>query len=272
VSEKVTDIFCYLNVLMDLCISSGHHAANPGTNCRGQGDINLNRLTLDTIQTFPLFRELADAELAAILLDFKVQQFGAGELVIGHTDPSFDVLLLVQGSARASLYSADGQHVGFHDMPAGTMFGEIAAIDGLPRSASVEAGEACIIARLPRKRFLALIESNPAFALAVTRQLAGHIRRLTTRVFEFSTMAVRQRLRAELLRLAKPSQASSDAAAIASLPTHAELASRISTHREAVSREMAWLESQGLTAKQGRNLIIPSLAKFRSLLDQSWEG
>lgn len=230
----------------------------------------MNRITPDALQRFPLFRELAEAELAAIVPDFQMHQYGAGELVIGHTDPSFDVLLLIQGSARASLYSADGQRVGFHDMPAGTMFGEISAIDGLPRSASVEAGEACIIAKLPRKRFLALIESNPAFALAVTRQLAGHIRRLTTRVFEFSTMAVRQRLRAELLRLAKPTH--SDSAMIANLPTHAELASRISTHREAVSREMAWLDGQGLTTKQGRNLIIPSLAKFRSLLDESWDG
>ena len=230
----------------------------------------MNRITPASLKTFSLFRELADAELAAIAADIQVQQYGAGELVIGHTDSSFDVLFLVQGSARVSLYSADGQRVGFHDMPAGMMFGEISAIDGLPRSASVEAGEACIIAKLPRKRFLALIESNPGFALAVTRQLAGHVRRLTTRVFEFSTMAVRQRLRAELLRLAKPSD--SDSALIANLPTHAELASRISTHREAVSREMAWLDSQGLTAKQGRNLFIPSIGRIRSLLDESWEG
>jgi CRP-like cAMP-binding protein len=157
-------------------------------------------------------------------------------------------------------------------MPAGMIFGEISAIDGLPRSASVEAGEACTIARLPRKRFLAMIGENPGFALAVARQLAGHVRRLTTRVFEFSTMAVRQRLRAELLRLAKPTAADADTALIVSLPTHAELASRISTHREAVSRELALLDGEGLAVKQGRNLLIPSLDRFRSLLDESWDG
>lgn len=201
-----------------------------------------------------------------------VQHFSAGELVIGHTDTSFDVLLLMAGTARVSLYSADGQRVGFHEMPKGMMFGEISAIDGLARSASVEAGEPCIIARLPRKRFLAMIEENPGFAMAVARQLAGHVRRLTTRVFEFSTMAVRQRLRAELLRLAVPTQSGADSALIASLPTHAELASRISTHREAVSRECAWLDGKGLTVKQGRNLFIPSLEKIRRLLDDSWES
>ena len=116
-----------------------------------------------------------------------------------------------------------------------------------------------------------MIEENPAFAIAVARQLAGHVRRLTTRVFEFSTMAVRQRLRSELLRLAAPSAPGADSGIIANLPTHAELASRISTHREAVSREMAWLEAKGLTAKQGRSLLIPSVEKIRALLDESWE-
>jgi CRP-like cAMP-binding protein len=157
-------------------------------------------------------------------------------------------------------------------MPKGMMFGEISALDGLPRSASVEAGEQSLIAKLPRKRFLELMEENPAFAMAVSRLLAAHVRRLTTRVFEFSTMAVRQRLWAELLRLAEQAAEGADAARIGSLPTHAELASRISTHREAVSREMAWLDGKGLTQKQGRNLVIPSLAALRRLLDESFEG
>jgi CRP/FNR family transcriptional regulator, cyclic AMP receptor protein len=230
----------------------------------------LNRITPDALRAFPLLRELGDAALAAIATDCMPHHYAEGELVIGHTDTSFDVLLVVAGAVRVSLYSADGQRVGFLEMPKGMMLGEIAAIDGLPRSASVEASVASIIAKLPRKRFLALMEEHPGFALAVARQLAGHVRRLTTRVFEFSTMAVRQRLRAELLRLASPE--ADDSAVIAHLPTHAELASRISTHREAVSREMAWLEGHGYTTKQGRSLTIPSLGKFRGLLDNGWDG
>ena len=237
--------------------------------CR-HGSGHLNRITPDALRAFPLLRELGDAALAAIAADCMLHHYAEGELVIGHTDTSFDVLLVVAGAVRVSLYSADGQRVGFLEMPKGMMLGEIAAIDGLPRSASVEASEASIIAKLQRKRFLALMEEHPGFALAVARQLAGHVRRLTTRVFEFSTMAVRQRLRAELLRLATPG--ADDSAVIAHLPTHAELASRISTHREAVSREMAWLEGHGYMTKQGRSLTIPSLGKFRGLLDNGWDG
>jgi CRP-like cAMP-binding protein len=236
------------------------------------GLTNLTRVTLEALRTFPVFQELGDPVLARIAAASLAQHYGEGELVIGHSDTSFDVLLLVSGMARVSLYSADGQRVGFLEMPKGMMFGEISALDGLPRSVSVEAGEPSLIAKLPRQRFLDLMEENPGFAIAVARQLAGHVRRLTTRVFEFSTMAVRQRLWAELLRLAVPAGADADSGQIANLPTHAELASRISTHREAVSREMAWLDGKGLTRKQGRTLLIPSLAAINRLLDESREG
>ena len=209
------------------------------------------KLTPELLKIFASFKALGDGALAAIAADCSVQHYDDGELVIGHTDTSVDVLLLVSGAARVSLYSADGQRVGFIELPRGMMFGEISALDGLPRSASVGASESSII--------------------AVAQQLAGHVRRLTTRVFEFSTMAVRQRLRAELLRLAKPA-ASGDTGVIASLPTHAELASRISTHREAVSRELAWLDDGGFVVKQGRNLLIPSLGKLRSLMEDGWKG
>ena len=198
--------------------------------------------------------------LAAIAADCIVQHYAEGELVIGHTDTSFDVLLLMSGTARVSLYSADGQRVGFREMPKGMMFGEISAIDGLPRSASVEASEPCMIATLPRKRFLALIEEHPGFAIAVARQLAGHVRRLTTRVFEFSTMAVRQRLRAELLRLAGPPAdggrllpSSRTCRPMPSLPAASAPTARRSRAR--------WhgLTPSGHTVKQGRNLFIPSV-------------
>ena len=199
-----------------------------------------------------------------------VREFGPGELVVGHNDTTFDVFFLLSGKLQVNLYSADGQRVGFHEMNSGGMFGEISAIDGLPRSVSVEGATACRIAMLTRQRFLAAIEGHPDFAMAVARQLTSHVRRLTTRVFEFSTMAVRQRLRAELLRQSRAT--SEDSAMIEPVPTHAELASRISTHREAVSREMAWLEAKGLMTKKGKSLFIPSVVRIRELIEQSWES
>lgn len=228
----------------------------------------VNRLTAEDFQGFPLFRDMTPEALSALAAACTMREHGPGEPVITHNDSTFDVFFLLSGKLRVSLYAADGQHVGFHEMGSGGMFGEISAVDGQPRSVSVETASACRIAMLPRQRFLSLIETTPSFAVAVARQLAAQVRRLTTRVFEFSTMAVRQRLRAELLRQAQP--AADGSAVIDPLPTHAELASRISTHREAVSREMAWLDGQGLVAKKGRSLVIPSVPRIQALIEESW--
>jgi CRP-like cAMP-binding protein len=118
--------------------------------------------------------------------------------------------------------------------------------------------------------FHAAIASHPQFTMAVLKHLTGQVRVLTTRIFEFSTMAVRHRLRAELLRLAEAASNGNDQSVLSPAPKHAEIASRISTHREAVTREFAWLESQGYVAKQGRALAIPSLKRLRDLANKEW--
>jgi len=227
------------------------------------------KLAGEDFKAFPFFRDIGSDRLGALAAACSAREFAPGELVVGHNDTTFDVFFLIAGKLQVNLYSADGQRVGFHELSSGQMFGEMSAVDGLPRSVSVEAASASRVAMLPRQRFLELIEENPAFAMAVARQLAAHVRRLTTRVFEFSTMAVRQRLRAELLRQAQPTTAG--AGVIDPVLTHAELASRISTHREAVSREMAWLDGRGLVVKRGKALVVPNLAGLRALLDEGWQ-
>ncbi|QIG49237.1 winged helix-turn-helix domain-containing protein [Nordella sp. HKS 07] len=108
--------------------------------------------------------------------------------------------------------------------------------------------------------------NHPEFTRAVATHLTQQVRVLTRRVFEFSTMAVRQRLWAELLRLAEAAAKGEGQALLSPPPTHAEIASRISTHREAVTREFAWLEAQGFIVKEGRALKVPDLQKLRGLV------
>jgi hypothetical protein len=93
------------------------------------------------------------------------------------------------------------------------------------------------------------------------------VRNLTARVFEFSTLAVRNRVRTELLRLADGAPGSNEAV-LSPAPTHAEIANRISTHREAVTRELGWLEDKGFIAKEGRVLRLKNRAGLRKLVEE----
>jgi CRP-like cAMP-binding protein len=224
----------------------------------------------DALRSIAYFKPLDEVAFAEIARHCAIREYAAEELIIGHKDETFDVMFLLEGQARVSIYSADGQRVAFRDVAAGTIFGELSALDSHPRSASVECVERSVAAVMRQPHFLAAIANHPQFTMAVLRHLTSQVRVLTTRVFEFSTMAVRQRLRAELLRLAEAAAKGKTQAILSPAPKHAEIASRISTHREAVTREFAWLEAQGYVVKDGRTLKIPDLERLRDLANAEW--
>jgi CRP/FNR family transcriptional regulator, cyclic AMP receptor protein len=225
----------------------------------------------DPLRAAEIFSDLSDETVASLRKDCSIRRIAAREQIIGQDDVGGDVLFLLSGAARVSLYSPDGQRVGFRDVTPGAMFGELSALDGKPRSASIEAIQPCTVATMPRQRFLAALAEHPKLAMALARHLTRYVRALTERIFEFSTLAGRNRLRMELLRLAAETGATADAVRLSPSPPHAEIAARISCQREAVSRELAWLERQGLVQKNGKDLHITSTARLRRIIDEDWK-
>jgi predicted transcriptional regulator len=87
-------------------------------------------------------------------------------------------------------------------------------------------------------------------------------------VYEFSTLAVNNRIQAELLRLASLGQREGNSARLEPAPTHSEIASRISTHREAVSRELNRLSRIGIIERQHGALIVRDLGRLAAMLHE----
>jgi CRP/FNR family cyclic AMP-dependent transcriptional regulator len=150
-----------------------------------------------------ILEKLSDAALQSVAGKCKWRSYAAGEQILGHGDTSTDVSFLLAGSARAISYSREGKAVVFADLKPDAMFGEIAAIDRKQRSVSIEALEPCTIASLSADHFEQLMLSEPAVAVATLHHVVAIVRRLSERVFEFSTLAVQNRIHAELLRLAR---------------------------------------------------------------------
>src|SRR5687767_1199667 len=99
--------------------------------------------------------------------------------------------------------------------------------------------------------FRAAVFAHPETAAWMSRQLVGQIRLLTEKLFELNALAVRSRLNCELLRLCIDAGIADNAAVIAPAPAHRELAGWIGTLREAVTRELQYLERQGLRTRRG---------------------
>jgi CRP/FNR family transcriptional regulator, cyclic AMP receptor protein len=179
-----------------------------------------------------------------------------GATVLAPDTASTDVFFLIAGRVRITIYSLAGREVAFRDLDRGASFGELSAIDGNGRSASVIALENSIVATLPAKQFWTLLLGEPVIATNVLRNLAALIRDLTARVVDTTTLTVPERVRTEVARRARAVGIVDNRSTINGFLTHAELANQIGATREAVSRELSRMTSDGLIVRKGRNLIV----------------
>ncbi|WP_176695895.1 Crp/Fnr family transcriptional regulator [Phenylobacterium immobile] len=172
-----------------------------------------------------------------------------GQFVLARGETSTEVFLVREGRLNVLLYASDGREVSLRELTEGQLFGELSAIDGETRSVGVVALTDARLLAISQSVFQALVRDNVAAAGWLVRRLTSQVRSLTDRVFELSALNVRARLHCELIRIAR-SRGSEDQPA----PTHAELANRIGTHREAVTRELKVLADRKII-KSGRRRI-----------------
>jgi CRP-like cAMP-binding protein len=216
-----------------------------------------------------LFAELPKTALGQIESQCSWRRYEPEAPIIDYLDVSNDVFFIIEGEARVTIYSLSGKAVSFHNLGPGEMFGEYPAIDLGSRSASVEAKTGCLIASMSASAFRNLLRSESKVAETLIRQLVATIRRLTTRVYEFSILAVNNRIQAELLRQASLAACDSEGAHIAPVPTHQEIASRVSTHREAVTRELTRLAKIGIVERRADTLLIKDMDRLASLVHEA---
>ena len=221
----------------------------------------------DALAAIEIFHGLDAAGLVSIARRCAWRSYDAEQQIVSQSDETREVHFILSGRVRVNLYSPDGLDVTFRDLAAGEMFGELAALDPAPRSANVVALSDCTIASLKPAEFSQVLREHPTVAEATLRRLVRLVRALTDRVYEFSTLAVRNRIQAELLRLCRDGMTTANEARIDPAPTHAEIASRIATRREAVSRELADLTRAKLIERSGSVLVVRDVARLARMVE-----
>lgn len=214
-----------------------------------------------------LFEDLTDAERDRLSRLCRSRRYCAGQMIVGHEEPSNDVYFILAGHVRATVFSPSGRQVSFADLAAGMSFGELAAIDGAPRSATIVALSDTVVACMSAAAFARVLDDHPAVTSRLLRHLVALVRRLSDRVVEFSVLPVRLRVRAEMVRLAHQHGVCGNRSVIRPVPTQADIASRLSTHREAVSRELNALVRAGLIARGEGGLTITDVARLGRLVE-----
>ena len=221
-----------------------------------------------TLAGVAIFAQLPPAALDTVRKTCSWEHYKPGAPIVDYLDASDNVFFVTQGEVCVTIYSLSGKAVSFRNLGPGALFGEYAAIDGDPRCASVVAKTECQIASMSAKAFRQLLLAQPAVAQALIKELVSNVRTLTKRVYEFSTLAVNNRIQAELLRLASLAPREGKSVRLVPPPTHAEIASRVSTHREAVTRELNRLSRVGLIERQPGMLIIWDVDRLVEMLHE----
>ncbi len=189
---------------------------------------------------------------------------GRNEQILDKDSDDRDVYFVVRGAVQIVNFSLTGREVALARVGAGGYFGELSAIDGRPRSASVVAAEDCVVATASPRTFTDLLADHPEMAKHVLHRLAGIIRSCDERIMDLSTLGAVQRVYLEILRLIEEPEPG--VSIIPKLPTHKTIASRASTTRETVARTMSQLASVGILAREGDKIVVRNRDKLEDLV------
>ncbi len=224
---------------------------------------------MDEIREIPLFSGLGDGDARRLAVHCAWRTVAENELIIDYEDETAEVLFVVDGRVRILLRTAAGREVILDDMQGGKYFGEMAAIDGMPRSANVTALDKTRVCAMPDQVFRDACTTIPSVGLSVMKVLAARVRTLNQRLSEYAFLTARQRLCAELLRLSRPRMGSSTQRIVSPPPLQRELADRISTQREVVTREIARLARKGIVEKTRGGLVLLDPEQLNSIIDEA---
>jgi len=200
----------------------------------------------------PLFASLSESELQALAQRSVERRFAPEQMLFWEGEACAGIFLIIEGSVKIFKTSSGGREMMLALEAAPSTVAELPLFDGGPYPASVRAVEPVLALFINKSDFQQVCRSYPDVALKVLAVVGHRLRHLVGVMESLTFGSVTQRLARLLLDAAR--QAGSDAF---DLPvTHQELASRLGTVREVVSRNLARFRAEGLIRMQGHQLQI----------------
>ena len=226
-------------------------------------------LSPDSLLGSRFFDRLERAERAHIARFCEGRCYQAGADIIRHGEGTRDVFFILSGKVQASLLTAQGKMISFQDLSGGEMFGELSAIDAAPRSTNVTAVEETVLIRMSGPNFKDLIARIPSLAEQTMLRLCALSRFLCERAFVTRALSVTDQIRLELCSIVSLHRTQDGPLTIDPAPTHAEIAQRVGTTREQVTRVMRDFARRGLIVQSRKSWTV---SDPRAICDEVPDG
>ncbi|MSP43679.1 MAG: Crp/Fnr family transcriptional regulator [Alphaproteobacteria bacterium] len=221
----------------------------------------------NTLSGISLFNGFDANELKQIERSCVWRKCRSGDQILTRYSLSRDIIFVVSGEVRIVNFSLTGREVAYAEVKSGGYFGELAAIDGEPRSANVVAHQDCLLASLSPPAFRDVLRSHPEVGVRVLEKLARIVRVCDDRIMDLATLGAHQRVYRELSRLITGDPIRLGSWLIYPSPTQATIAAKASTTRETVARVMSQLTSAGILERKSKTLYVRDRERLNLLIE-----
>ncbi len=222
---------------------------------------------LGSLSAIPFFGGLEPAALARLAASMRSRRFRRGEVIFHIGDPGDALFVILTGEVKISLPSETGDEAILATLRAGDVFGELALLDGAPRSASATAISPTETVVLPRDRFRELIATEAGVRDALLASIAGELRRLTRHVEELHFLDITGRLAARLVRLTEEGGTPMEDGAVRLRTnlTQADLAAMVGCTRQSVNKLLGQFTDDGLLRLQRDGIVVTNVAGLTAM-------
>jgi CRP-like cAMP-binding protein len=221
------------------------------------------------LRRLPLFTDLSEEQLNGVAAQAALRHYEPPQTIFAEGDACQELFIVKEGSVRIFKTAANGREQLLSIERAGSSLSEIPVFDNDCYPVSAEAVTQTVLIRLDAAAFRGICLQQPDVALKVIKVLAHRLRRMGSLVEDLSFTTVRGRLITHLLQLAQSkSRESSSAIEFTLSENNEELASRLGTVRELISRNMGRLHNEGLIHIQRRKVAVPNLKALQAEIDR----
>ena len=209
----------------------------------------------ETLSRLPLFSGLDNGELETLASCTRARSYRKNTIIFEEADDGDALYIVEAGQVKAYLSDEQGKEIVLSLLGPGDYFGEMALLDNAPRSAAVITTQESILRVLSGSDFRATLAAHPGIALQLIRGLTERLRRSTENVRSLALMDVYGRVVRLLLDLAVEDDGR---LLIPEKLTHQDIADRVGSSREAISRILKDLKVGGYVAVEGKRIEILS--------------
>jgi CRP/FNR family cyclic AMP-dependent transcriptional regulator len=213
-----------------------------------------------------LFRDVAQPILERLAALSVTKQLDRRETLLSRGDEGDALYVVVEGLVRIWVGSDSGKELTFSMMEPGDVFGEIALLDGLPRTANATAQEATLLLVIQRSAFLSVLESEPSLARHIIELLCERMRLKTDLLSDFAFADLPVRLARKLDDLVTAhGEIDGNEARLGRRFSQTELAQMLGVSREAINKQLAAWSHKKIVSTEDGGLTIVNLAALRAL-------